>query len=1030
MADRLPDTNPSVDSLRMIVADWNIAGSAEELEPASRPDPRSFWNIPGEAEPGSSSRPVVDVERGSVPSTALYAGLASNEPPKNWNASHDDSHELAHQPRRLRSKPVYPRPGDELAGFRVLFELGRGAFAHVYLAQEISLGQRLVAIKVSQPDGNEPQALARLQHTHIVPVYSVRQDPSSGLRVLCMPYFGGANLAQVLEAAGGLVTAHHAGRSLVEALDQISRSLPALPTSESGLGPLQYLRSQPAVVMEPPARSTTAVARVQTAGSRFSWLVHAGTAPPPARARLDSDQPSRRFLQCASAIQAAVWIVTRLAEGLDHAHSRGLLHRDLKPSNILLAADGTPMLLDFNLAVERHPDPGARLGEVKRALIGGTLPYMSPEHLDAFDPHGTTSPGEVDERSDIYALGLILFEMIGGEHPFPSPPAGTPVLEAIGLMIASRERVPSLRARCPRVPWSLDALVAKCLDLDPARRYSRAGDLAEDLRRFLEHRPMKHCPEPSLIERLGKFAKRHPGLCGSTSIALFSLALLSFMAGTIFLVHDKMQQFAARVRIGVFDREFAECQFLLHTASGSREHLKQGIDKARQTIENLGIESGGRASFTDWEHRLSPGEIKRLREQVVELIMLDASADVLLASGRGQEAGRRQAIERAIARLDRAERIDAQAPSALYAERARYHAALGQARLADQDRRRAVQTIRSTCHDLTLRGTTLLADGDRPGAEEALKHALRLDVTSFWAWFMLGHCHYAQGRFLEAAGDFAACAARGPTFAWTHFNRGLSLAKGGRPLDARYAYDRAIELDPTFAEARVDRALVELELNQLEDARDDLTRAIELGRNDLVVLAALGETWSRMGRRSEAEQYFARLLTQNPADLMVRVARGVARVRTDPDGARGDFAWVLEKNRGHALANYGMALLVRGTDLGQALEYLNQALETDPNLIDAVQLRALVRARLGDPAALDDIERLVESPTAHRLYNAACAVAVFSKKAPDRRLPAHALELLARAIKAGFPTAGVASDPDLIPLHALPEFTRLLSPKT
>jgi tetratricopeptide (TPR) repeat protein len=295
---------------------------------------------------------------------------------------------------------------------------------------------------------------------------------------------------------------------------------------------------------------------------------------------------------------------------------------------------------------------------------------------------------------------------------------------------------------------------------------------------------------------------------------------------------------------------------------------------------------------------------------------------------------------------------------------------------------------------------------------------------------MLGHCHYAQGRFLEAAGDFAACAARGPTFAWTHFNRGLSLAKAGRPLDARHAYDRAIELDPTFAEARVDRALVELELNQLEDARDDLTRAIELGRNDLVVLAALGETWARMGRRSEAEQYFARLLSQNPAALMVRVARGVARVRTDPDGARGDFARVLEQDRGHALANYGMALLVRGTDLGQALEYLNQALDTDPNLIDAVQLRALVRARLGDPAALDDVEHLVESPTAHRLYNAACAVAVFSKKAPDRRLPAHALELLARAIKAGFPTAGVASDPDLIPLHALPEFTRLLSPKT
>jgi eukaryotic-like serine/threonine-protein kinase len=1027
MADHLPDTSTSVDPMRVIVADWNVVVSADGFEPASRADPDLAWGLPDEQKPAHSSRPDAD-QRGPAKSAALYAGFQVDASVEDWDESHDPSHALEHGPCAPRSEANFPQPEDELAGFRVMFELGRGAFARVYLAQEISLGQRLVAIKVSRPDGDEPQALARLQHTHIVPVYSVHHDPASGLRVLCMPYFGGANLAQVLEAAGGLLTTQHAGRSLVEALDQISRSLPAHPARESGLGPVQSLRSQLAVAMGSPTNLATSGARRKAAPSRFSWLVSARTPLPAVRDLAERDQPSRRFLQSASAIQAAVWILTRLAEGLEHAHSRGLLHRDLKPANILLAADGTPMLLDFNLSVQRNPDPRTRMGEGQRALIGGTLPYMSPEHLDAFDPHGTTSAGAIDERSDIYALGLILFEMIGGEHPFPSPPPGTPVLEAIGLMIACRKRIPSLRARCPQVPWSLDALVAKCLDFDPARRYSRASELAEDLSRFLEHRPMKHCPEPSLVERLGKWAKRHPGLCGSTSIALIAIVLLGLMGGTVFLVHDKMQQFAARVRIGVFDREFAECQFLLHTASGSSEHLKKGLDKARQTIDKLGIEPEGRAGFSEWDHRLMPAEQKRLREQIVELIMLDASARVMLADRRGSEADRRRANEHAIARLDRAEQIDPQPPSALYAERARYHAALGRVRLADQDRDRASRTTRSTCHDLTLLGTTLLADGDRPGAEEALKQALRLDVTSFWAWFMLGHCHYAQGRFLEAAGDFAACAARGPTFAWTHFNRGLSLARAGRPLDARYAYNLALKLDPAFAEARVDRALVELELNQLDDARDDLTCAIELGRNDLVVLAALGETWARMGRRSEAEQYFARLLTRSPANLMVRVARGIARVRTDADGARDDFIWALEREPRHPQANYGMALLVRRTDPRRALEYLDRALETDPNLIDAVQLRALVRARLGDPAALDDVQRLVESPTAHRLYNAACAVAVFSENNPDRRLLTHALELLARALKAGFPTAGVAADPDLKSLRGLPQFAKLLPP--
>ena len=121
----------------------------------------------------------------------------------------------------------------------------------------------------------------------------------------------------------------------------------------------------------------------------------------------------------------------RLAEGLDHAHSRGLLHRDLKPANILIAGDGTPMLLDFNLAVPTElaikAGPGAEAGEphVQRVLLGGTLPYMSPEHLDALDPEGSTTPGAVEVRSDLYALGLILFEMISGSHPFPEPVPGS-----------------------------------------------------------------------------------------------------------------------------------------------------------------------------------------------------------------------------------------------------------------------------------------------------------------------------------------------------------------------------------------------------------------------------------------------------------------------------------------------------------------------------------------------------------------------------------------------------------------------------
>ncbi len=929
-----------------------------------------------------------------------------------------------------RSHGGLPHPGDELAGFRIVLELGRGAFARVYLAEEVNLGRRLVAIKVSRPDGDEPQILARLQHTHIVPVHSVCDDPASGLRVLCMPYFGGANLAQVLEAVGGVAPVGHDGRSLVEALDHISRSLPSTPSRAFRSASSRRLRASrldQAVTGSSP--SLSAFRRAPgLAGSRFRslfsrWVGPRVTRPSPSEIH-EPAQPSRQFLHGATAVQAAVWIVARLADGLEHAHSRGLLHRDLKPSNVLLAADGTPMLLDFNLAVDQAPESAE--GEIRRALVGGTMPYMSPEHLDAFNPRGSTSPDCVDERSDIYAMGLMLFEMLAGRRPFADPPAGIPILESIELMTAARSHAPSLRACSPEIPWSLDALVTKCLSPDPAGRYQRAGDLAEDLRRFLENQPMKHCPEPSIRERVAKFAKRHPGLCGSTSIALVSVVLLGVLGATVAFVYDNMQDLAARVQIKKFDREYTEIQFLLNTAGGSNERLKKGLDMSRATLGSLGAETVGPKHWGAWQRRLTTEEQQRLREQVAELIMLDARAFVTFATQRGSEADRRRAIERAIASLDRSERISRVAPSALYLERARYHAALGLASLAARDRELASARAPSTCHDFTLLGTTLLAGGDPVGAEQAVRQALHLDITSFWAWFVLGHCHFAQGRFLEAAGDFAACSARGPKFAWAHFNRGLALAKAGRLVDAQYAYDRAIDLDQNFVEALVDRGLVELELDRPERANDDLIRAVKRGRNDLVVFAALGETWARLGRRSEAERYFAGLLTNNPDDLVVRVARGMTRIQTDPQGAQGDFSQVLDRDPLHPHAHYGMALLTRKTDLSRALAHANLAIESNPNLIDAVQLRALVRARLGERSALDDVDRLLESATPNRLYNAACAVAILAEKTQDKRLLSHATGLLSRAIQAGFPLDEAVKDPDLKPLHDLPQFQILV----
>jgi tetratricopeptide (TPR) repeat protein len=524
---------------------------------------------------------------------------------------------------------------------------------------------------------------------------------------------------------------------------------------------------------------------------------------------------------------------------------------------------------------------------------------------------------------------------------------------------------------------------------------------------------------------LGKFARRHPGLCGSTSIAIVSVMLIGVLGGTIALGYDKLQHLFARVRIRAFDRDYTDIQFLLNTAGRSDEHLKRGIALSRATLRELGVDSDGPARIGPWKDRLTAEEQERLREQVAELIVLDARAGVVMAAKAGSEADRRRAIERALVSLNRAEQISGQTPSAVYLDRARYHAALGQADVAARERKYAAARPPTSCHDLTFLGTTLLASGDPAGAEAALKRALNIDVTSFWAWFVLGHCQFVQGRFLEASGAFSACCARGPTFAWAHFNRGLALARAGRLSDAQDAYDRALFLEPKFSEALVNRAMVELELDRLDRARDDLIRAIELGTKDLAAFAALGDAWARLGQRSHAEQFFARLLADNPYDLVVRVARGMTRIRTDPQAARDDFTHVLDQEPRHAHAHYGMALLCRGSDPRGALKHLDRALESDPNLIDALQVRALVRARLGERAALDDVNQLVQCATPHRLYNSACAVAILSETTGDSRLLAHASELLARAFRGGFPAADALNDPDLRPLRNSSRFSQL-----
>ena len=222
-------------------------------------------------------------------------------------------------------------------------------------------------------------------------------------------------------------------------------------------------------------------------------------------------------------------LVARICDALQHAHAKGIVHRDLKPENVLVVEEegtpegrasrlfselGQPKVLDFGVA--RATDADIRMTTVQTdpGQLVGTLAYMSPEQV-AGDSR------QVDERSDIYALGVILYELLAGRLPLD--PRHKPIPEA-ARMIREDEptRLGSVKAACR---GDVDTIVCKAMDKDPGRRYATAAALASDLRRFLADEPIAAHP-PSSLYLLGKLARRHRGL-----VAGLALSVLILLAG-------------------------------------------------------------------------------------------------------------------------------------------------------------------------------------------------------------------------------------------------------------------------------------------------------------------------------------------------------------------------------------------------------------------------------------------------------------------------------------------------------------------
>jgi serine/threonine protein kinase len=339
-------------------------------------------------------------------------------------------------PRLAAAWAAMPRTGQVFGEFRLGRELGRGAFGRVFLARQGSLAGRRVVLKVVAADGGRDESQT-LARLHHRGIMPVYSVHDAGpLRAICMPYWGRHTLEDLLRA-------RVEGRG-------------SWPTPRAAEGPDARTASSPGDAGPSPI-------------------------PPGLRARLEG-------------VAGALRLGSRLAEALGAAHGQGVIHGDLKPANVLLTRRGEPMLLDFNLARRSHRG-ACFAGE----CLGGTIPYMAPEQLEAIWTRA--GPGPPDPRADLYALGIILHELLVGRAPFACPSGP---LEAIApWMIQERRTRPvDPRAQDRRIPRAVSAIVRKCLDPDPGGRYPSARDLRADLARHLTRRSPGRAKHPSLPERL------------------------------------------------------------------------------------------------------------------------------------------------------------------------------------------------------------------------------------------------------------------------------------------------------------------------------------------------------------------------------------------------------------------------------------------------------------------------------------------------------------------------------------------------
>jgi serine/threonine protein kinase/Flp pilus assembly protein TadD len=866
-----------------------------------------------------------------LPQTARPAGLRAVEPPPNAGSG-----ELPEQ----------------LGDYRILREIGRGGMGVVYEAMQESLG-RHVALKVlpfhsllapthRERFQREARAAARLHHSNIVPVFGV--GVHHGLHYYAMQYIEGQGLDRVLRElrrlrggkSGPLDGQHslaaHVAASLVGGLPshqprQAQTSIPGGATRVSSASP-------------PPGVKATAEDGPRGPASAGQTNLASGTD--------------------AQYFDGVARVGVQVAEALAYAHRQGILHRDIKPSNLLLDTAGTVWVTDFGLAKAEDSRELTSTGD-----IVGTVRYMPPERF----------AGQADARSDVYSMGLTLYELLTLRPAFEdSDPA------RLMLRVRSEAPLPPRQVE-PHVPRDLETVVLKAMAKERRDRYATAELLAEDLRRFLADRPVL-ARRTSPIEQAWRWSRRNPAW--TALIAMVVVLLVGGSATAIWYVQDRAQRAAAlAVRKSHIEQEI-EVALQEATMLGDRgwkltdtPHLwETTLASALSTIRRAEALAGDAGDLVAEEllervrsqkANLEADERDRHLVAALEQIQLEASqVDVRqnrfvgeaaipryleVFRGYGVDAGSAPADQ--AAQLIRSKRAPVQLAVIVALDTwlmiARKAGAdrgwpMAVVAAADTDewrtkvRNAAARQDRETLErlvdevvvtkqppaSLILLKSALQGVGAKDSAIRLLRRGQQQFPADFWINHELGDALLGARKSTEAAASFRVALALRPGNPGAQYNLGLALQNAGDLTGAIAAYLRAVDLDPRYVDAHMNLGVLLWGKNDLPGAIAAYRKTIELDPKHFKAYYNLRLALRKQGDSAGAIAAYRRAIDLNREHPEPYYDLGNALWdHADLAAATAAYQKAIQLNSNHAQAhcNLGAVLALQGKFAGSLLAY-------------------------------------------------------------------------------------------------------------